>query len=766
MVTDKPQTLSSAYNAQHRGAHGDYNRYFADMDVTMKQKLAFIGAHFLLQPGAVIADMGCGSGLGSYQLALLNPHIQVVGIDINPEMIAHARGKYPLPNLRFEVGDVENPDPTLGPFDGILNSSVLHHVYTFTGYDKKHVVTCLENQLKQINTGGQIVIRDFMAWPDDRFCFIDLSAKGTGNDIQNMSDADLLVKFSKEAKPLTPEKGTGFFIEECDCPHAPEQRRFRLSMKWAAEFLLRKDYRDSWDVEVLEDYGFWTREEYKKELEALGGRVLYTAPFWNSWIVENRFRGKAQLYHEDGTPMDYPPTNFIAVIEKINPGESLRIEEKTTSDNPKNYLTIKNYTDDSGTIFYEMAERSGAMDDIIPYTIDPDGQLYVLAKHGYPRPIVNTVPRQTPVLDQKNWSGHMIEALGLHGTYTFKKCQQNFADKLNIPKESIVSDMQGLHYFPSPGISNEHVHSHFIKVDLPTAFYSLEQDPRISGFSTSGDIRRYRAQDLLRSAQVGVLSEVRLELNIYRLMQTTGMTPDSWIGGEIFKCAKGNQHFPTQSLENLLKQAPQKIFTQDMTNKKGSYLRHLRSIFADRSAQKENAHQEYEFVIPGLKGMSANVAAVMPVAKSADGEWYVGIEHRNLPSFQDKTERSDQPVLPAYRLPVHITSTEQAALFIGHKMGVDRSSVSQLGEGYFSSTGLTPERIFPFIVEVDPNQLKEPLTFVPLKEVFQNIENLHDAHLMISAMRGVHALKQWESYTKDQTPAPKTTTQNALQKRP
>jgi hypothetical protein len=42
------------------------------MDTTMRQKLAFVAAHFLLDPGARIADIGCGSGLVTYQLALLN----------------------------------------------------------------------------------------------------------------------------------------------------------------------------------------------------------------------------------------------------------------------------------------------------------------------------------------------------------------------------------------------------------------------------------------------------------------------------------------------------------------------------------------------------------------------------------------------------------------------------------------------------------------------------------------------------------------------
>jgi cyclopropane fatty-acyl-phospholipid synthase-like methyltransferase len=66
---------SRAYGGQDRGNAAAYHAYYAAMDSTMRQKLAFVGAHFLLDPGSRIADMGCGSGYGTYQLALLNVNL-------------------------------------------------------------------------------------------------------------------------------------------------------------------------------------------------------------------------------------------------------------------------------------------------------------------------------------------------------------------------------------------------------------------------------------------------------------------------------------------------------------------------------------------------------------------------------------------------------------------------------------------------------------------------------------------------------------------
>ena len=138
---------ATSYDAQHRGTAGAYEAYFAGMDRTMRQKLAFVGAHFLLDPGARIADMGCGSGSGTYQLALLNPEIEVIGVDINPESVRLAGEKYRLPNLRFIVGDAAEPVFADDPLDGILSSSTLHHVYTFNGYSRAAVRRAIASHL-------------------------------------------------------------------------------------------------------------------------------------------------------------------------------------------------------------------------------------------------------------------------------------------------------------------------------------------------------------------------------------------------------------------------------------------------------------------------------------------------------------------------------------------------------------------------------------------------------------------------------------------
>src|SRR5882724_4229439 len=217
----------ASYDAQHRGATGAYEAYYAGMDRTMRQKLAFVGAHFLLDPGARIADMGCGSGSGTYQLALLNPQIRVIGVDINPEAVRIAGEKYKLANLSFVVGDVADPLCADDPLDGVLSSSTLHHVYTFNGYSRDAVRRAMASHMRCLREGGVFVLRDFVR-PQPAIVLLEFAdAPSAGGAVADLSDADLLMQFARTARPLDKRCGPGFFVEEIEAQRAGT-RRFRL----------------------------------------------------------------------------------------------------------------------------------------------------------------------------------------------------------------------------------------------------------------------------------------------------------------------------------------------------------------------------------------------------------------------------------------------------------------------------------------------------------------------------------------------------------
>jgi len=74
--------------------------------------------------GLRVADLACGEGYGAAVLA--GTAADVIGVDANPEAHEHARLRYPLPNLRFERGLVEEFSE---PRDVIVFLQTIEHIH-------------------------------------------------------------------------------------------------------------------------------------------------------------------------------------------------------------------------------------------------------------------------------------------------------------------------------------------------------------------------------------------------------------------------------------------------------------------------------------------------------------------------------------------------------------------------------------------------------------------------------------------------------------
>lgn len=80
----------------------------------------------LVEPGAVVLDIACGSGYGTAYLSRFAGH--VYGVDISSDAVAYAEGRYGRPNLRFLQGDVSQIPLDSGSVDLVVSFETIEHV--------------------------------------------------------------------------------------------------------------------------------------------------------------------------------------------------------------------------------------------------------------------------------------------------------------------------------------------------------------------------------------------------------------------------------------------------------------------------------------------------------------------------------------------------------------------------------------------------------------------------------------------------------------
>ena len=219
------------------------------------------------------------------------------------------------------------------------------------------------------------------------------------------------MRFANTARPLDKSAGPGFFLEELDARTAGT-RLFRLSHKWAAEFVLRKDYRRDWDVELLEEYSYFTADEFAEELKAAGGRLLCAEPYWNPWIVKKRFEGKFRFLDDSRRSARLAADQFRRRHPARAEGRERAARRTPRSQQRPSFLVMAamRNTRSASAPVYDLVKRPNPVCDLIPWRREK-GRLRVAARHGYPRPITCAVPRGPTMIDGSKWGGYLIEPL-------------------------------------------------------------------------------------------------------------------------------------------------------------------------------------------------------------------------------------------------------------------------------------------------------------------------------------------------------------------
>jgi hypothetical protein len=735
-----PAAGEGDYGKQHRGGAAAYEAYFAGMDASVQQKIALTTAHFPAR--GRIADMGSGSGRGTYDLACLYDGLELVGVDINPVSVQMSRERYRRPNLSFAVGDVAErvfPDESL---DGILDSSVLHHVSSFNGFDVDAVMAALDAQVAQLKTGGVIIVRDFVVPEGPEQVHLDLpetDGRAEG-DVAGLSAAALFERFARDWRSSLNRSGP-LPYERLGSPREGFAR-YRAASRAAAEFVLRKDYRADWDTELLEEYTYLSRDQFEAAFRARGLRVVVSAPLWNPWIVENRFTGRFHLWDLDGRPLPPPPTNYLIVGEKVRPGGGVELVETESRERAApGFLGLTFHRETRTGQVMELVERPHLTVDLVPW-FEADGQLFVYAKKGFPRPVANALTEH-PRPSRAAISGYITEPLSAivaPDEAPDAAALRILAERAGFAAGEVVSLGEPFHYFTSPGGVNERVAARLVQVRPRAA--DAPPLPNYTRFREAGTVRELDAAQVLRACHVGGMFDARLEISVYRLLRERGHSPGPWIGAGL---GLELQPPPPGFAADASALAPGRRAAFEAPSAAGTpgFLSVREGRFAERDgAGNVLAEVEFEYVVPRRLGVSTLVA--LPVARTAEGV-FVGVEHRDLPAVQHFTGSSAIAVAPAWRLPSTVAHRWELGAFaaeaIARELGLRVRRWWELGGPYLATPGVTPETIYPFAAEVElDGAAGSPLRFVHLDEVAAKLGTIESADLLIAIHRLLHAL--------------------------
>ena len=311
----------------------DYNSYVRQMDDIAEMKYKDT-AHFV-KPGR-IGDIGCAVGswirLGCQDERLRESDFY--GIEVSRHLfdICQQRkhnGEFANPFVFFaQKNAVTGLVFDRNSMNTIFTSSLTHEIESYGS--REDLLKFIQNRYDEMVPGGVWINRDVVGPQNkEEIVLLKLNREDGRNDDfeQEISDRQQLkeylegmstyARFKRFVKDFRKKEGYEWQLEEITID---DENYVKLKLQDAAEFITKKDYTDNWQSEMHERFCFWSINDWKKEMEKVGFKINpQSAAFVNQWIVDNRLKGKAELFMlENGKPqpMEYPVTTMFLVGEK------------------------------------------------------------------------------------------------------------------------------------------------------------------------------------------------------------------------------------------------------------------------------------------------------------------------------------------------------------------------------------------------------------------------------------------------------------------
>ncbi len=311
----------------------DYNTYVRAFDEGAGRKYELIKS--FVKPGRII-DIGCCTGSLIQRFAEDDRFREsdFYGVEA-------ARRLYTICVRRKEDGEFTNENVFFyqrnflaeklfseNSIDTTITASLTHEIESYQG--RGALKEFISRVYDETAIGGVWINLDVIGGENkDELIYMWLNR----NDGKNMGWAKTLSDRKKLASHLTSLSTYARFLRFARDFRKNEGYRLKFKTKRlkgeeyivlrfqdACEFLSKKDYTDNWQSEMHETFCFWGFHEWEKAVEGAGFTVHPGShAFTNSWIVENRYRGKAVLYRMRGRgrkELPYPHTNMVLVAEK------------------------------------------------------------------------------------------------------------------------------------------------------------------------------------------------------------------------------------------------------------------------------------------------------------------------------------------------------------------------------------------------------------------------------------------------------------------
>ncbi|MCB9965500.1 MAG: methyltransferase domain-containing protein [Rhodospirillales bacterium] len=676
-----------------------------DISLNVIRSAWFTVSHLLLEPGSMVAVMGCKDGTLAYAMAVMNPELHIIGLDSDRAAIMKAKKNWQLTNLEFIVSKVSKPSFPNNSLDAVVDAFTLHEIYSRQGYSESRVQEMLESHFALLKQNGFLFLRDYMHPPPGEYVLMEFpDVESDGDSPEDLSEADLLVLFSEEAR-VGDGISRGFFMEELE-PYSPGTRLFRLPYKWAYEFILRKDNREEWAEELTKEYTFMTARELRKTLRTLGSRVIYTAPHWDFATIQKHYEGHFRLYDDDGLNLGFPATSHVFVARKVGEGESLTLQERRPSREPMRHLRIEAVRNIATGGIMDLVRRDTEVVEFLPYRVNDNGRVCIFLHDGLPRAVTNAVPRSGRNLDGKRWSGHMIEAVAIdreilseYSDYWSAEDTREFSlAHLGLKPAPNAIMEQGPEFYPDPSMIDERIETKFLNVQKAQRSLTPRWVSQITKtYTDRGKIREFDAQQVLNAISIGVIPNTRLERQILALFSLLGVAADNWADTPLHLDEVDIQGASFQDLIKALKGDKQRF---EKSEKLAGTIRSLHSYFIDEGVEngvvRGLAARDIEFIIK--ENRTVNTAVVLPLVKNMNGEVLAGYIEDYLP-VPERMGRTNKTLrAPSFNLPPEVKDMTSARAYIAQQFDVNPDRVVPLGESYFIHNSITPQRIFPFAV--------------------------------------------------------------------